>query len=73
VDPIVHTMAQRLAHHDLCFGSGLANVFGLGLEARHEGADRVVARSFVKQDHQGRPGPRTRACCSPRCTRRRRC
>ena len=34
-------------HHDLCFGCGQANLFGLQLER---------GRFFVKQDHQGRPG-----------------
>ncbi len=47
---------ERLAHHDLCFGCGLANVFGLNLEARREGPDRVAGRFFVKQDHQGPAG-----------------
>ena len=44
-----------VAHHDLCFGCGLANLFGLQLEAERE-ADALVARCFVKQDHQGPPG-----------------
>jgi acyl-coenzyme A thioesterase PaaI-like protein len=44
-----------LAHHDLCFGCGLANLFGLQLET--EAVDgRVEGRFFVKQDHQGPPG-----------------
>jgi hypothetical protein len=34
-------------HHDLCFGCGQANVFGLHLED---------GRFFVKQDHQGPDG-----------------
>jgi hypothetical protein len=34
-------------HHDLCFGCGQANLFGLQLEH---------ARFFVKQDHQGPNG-----------------
>ena len=46
----------RLAHHDLCFGCGLANVFGLNLEARATDDGAVSARFFVKQDHQGPPG-----------------
>jgi hypothetical protein len=33
-----------LSHHDLCFGCGQANLFGLQLERD---------RFFVKQDHQG--------------------
>ena len=49
-------------HGDLCFGCGVANVFGLHLDARAgPGADgRVVGRFFVKQDHQG-PGGRAHA------------
>ena len=35
------------AHHDLCFGCGQANLFGLQVED---------GRFFVKQDHQGEPG-----------------
>jgi len=34
-------------HHDLCFGCGQANLFGLQLEN---------GRFFVKQDHQGPDG-----------------
>ena len=45
-----------LAHHDLCFGCGLANLFGLQLELEHDGEGRVAGRFFVKQDHQGPPG-----------------
>ena len=48
--------AARVVHHDLCFGCGVANLFGLQLEARADGADAVVGRFFVKQDHQGPPG-----------------
>jgi hypothetical protein len=36
-----------LSHHDLCFGCGQANLFGLQLEN---------GRFFVKQDHQGPDG-----------------
>jgi acyl-coenzyme A thioesterase PaaI-like protein len=46
----------RLAHHDLCFGCGVANVFGLQLEAEEAGEGSVAGRFFVKQDHQGPPG-----------------
>jgi acyl-coenzyme A thioesterase PaaI-like protein len=42
-------------HHDLCFGCGQANLFGLQLELER-GADGVEGRFFVKQDHQGEPG-----------------
>ena len=47
---------QRLGHHDLCFGCGQANLFGLQLELEQAGDDRVAGRFFVKQDHQGPPG-----------------
>jgi acyl-coenzyme A thioesterase PaaI-like protein len=46
-----------VAHHDLCFGCGVANLFGLQMEveaAEEEGA--VTGRFFLKQDHQGPPG-----------------
>lgn len=46
---------EGLSHHDLCFGCGLANVFGLGLELA-SGVEGVAGRFFVKQDHQGPPG-----------------
>ena len=44
-----------VAHHDLCFGCGLANLFGLQLEL-DSGDGRAAGRFFVKQDHQGPPG-----------------
>ena len=44
-----------VAHHDLCFGCGVANLFGLQLELEATG-DRISGRFFVKQDHQGPPG-----------------
>ena len=47
---------MTITHHELCFGCGLANLFGLQMEVE-PGADRTVAgRFFVKQDHQGPPG-----------------
>ncbi|HEX8854791.1 MAG TPA: PaaI family thioesterase [Thermoleophilaceae bacterium] len=47
----------RLDHHDLCFGCGIANLFGLQMEiVRAERGGGVVGRFFVKQDHQGPPG-----------------
>ena len=50
-------MRDRLGHHDLCFGCGPANVFGLHLEVeRAPGGDGVTGRFFVKQDHQGEGG-----------------
>jgi uncharacterized protein (TIGR00369 family) len=44
-----------LRHHDLCFGCGQANLFGLQLELERSG-EGVAGRFFVKQDHQGPPG-----------------
>ena len=46
---------DQLFHHELCFGCGQANLFGLQLELTR-GADGVEGRFFVKQDHQGEPG-----------------
>jgi acyl-coenzyme A thioesterase PaaI-like protein len=47
-----------LAHHELCFGCGNANLFGLQMEL--EAADgtpgAVTGRCFIKQDHQGANG-----------------
>jgi acyl-coenzyme A thioesterase PaaI-like protein len=45
-----------ITHHELCFGCGLANLFGLQLEVEPDGERRVSGRFFVKQDHQGPPG-----------------
>jgi len=45
-----------VSHHELCFGCGLANLFGLQLEAEPDGERGVAGRFFVKQDHQGPPG-----------------
>jgi acyl-coenzyme A thioesterase PaaI-like protein len=44
-----------LRHHELCFGCGQANLFGLQLELSPT-AEEVEGRFFVKQDHQGPPG-----------------
>ena len=44
-----------IVHHDLCFGCGQANLFGLQLEAERDG-DGLAGRFFLKQDHQGPPG-----------------
>ena len=49
-------MHSRLAHHDLCFGCGQANLFGLQLEVERAAHGGVEGRFFVKQDHQGPPG-----------------
>ena len=49
---------MSLAHHELCFGCGNANLFGLQMEL--EPADgtpgAVTGRCFIKQDHQGAHG-----------------
>ena len=45
-----------LQHHDLCFGCGPANPFGLQLELEPTPEGGVEGRFFVKQDHQGPPG-----------------
>jgi acyl-coenzyme A thioesterase PaaI-like protein len=47
-----------LAHHELCFGCGSANLFGLQMELeRVDGqAGAVSGRLFLKQDHQGLQG-----------------
>jgi acyl-coenzyme A thioesterase PaaI-like protein len=43
-------------HHDLCFGCGQANLFGLQLEMEPDEGGGLAGRFFVKQDHQGPPG-----------------
>jgi acyl-coenzyme A thioesterase PaaI-like protein len=45
-----------VTHHDLCFGCGVANLFGLQMELEHTGPGEAAGRFFVKQDHQGPPG-----------------
>jgi acyl-coenzyme A thioesterase PaaI-like protein len=47
-----------LVHHELCFGCGRTNLFGLQLEAQRSGPGSVTGRCFIKQDHQG-PEPGT--------------
>ena len=47
---------RRIRHHDLCFGCGQANLFGLQLEVERRTEGGVSGRFFVKQDHQGPPG-----------------
>ena len=42
-----------LVHHELCFGCGRANLFGLLGELEDVGPGRVGGRCFIKQDHQG--------------------
>jgi len=46
---------MALSHHELCFGCGSANLFGLQLELERDGGG-VTGRFFVKQDLQGPPG-----------------
>jgi acyl-coenzyme A thioesterase PaaI-like protein len=43
----------RLVHHELCFGCGQTNLFGLLMDVRPVGERHVRARGFIKQDHQG--------------------
>jgi acyl-coenzyme A thioesterase PaaI-like protein len=50
------TLRGRLTHHELCFGCGSANLFGLQMEFESAGNDGVAGRFFLKQDHQGPPG-----------------
>jgi acyl-coenzyme A thioesterase PaaI-like protein len=46
-----------LVHHELCFGCGRTNLFGLMLEVERTAPNEVAGRCFIKQDHQGgRPG-----------------
>jgi len=42
-----------LVHHELCFGCGRVNLFGVLLEVERTGPASVAGRCFVKQDHQG--------------------
>lgn len=42
-----------LIHHELCFGCGRTNIFGLLLEAERSEGGGVTGRCFIKQDHQG--------------------
>jgi acyl-coenzyme A thioesterase PaaI-like protein len=44
---------DALVHHELCFGCGRTNLFGLLLEARRGEDGGVAGRCFIKQDHQG--------------------
>jgi acyl-coenzyme A thioesterase PaaI-like protein len=48
--------SDRLFHHELCFGCGQQNLFGLQLELERRPDGGVAGRFFVKQDHQGPPG-----------------
>jgi acyl-coenzyme A thioesterase PaaI-like protein len=42
-----------LRHHELCFGCGRSNLFGLLLEVEQTAPGAVAGRCFIKQDHQG--------------------
>jgi acyl-coenzyme A thioesterase PaaI-like protein len=45
-----------VTHHELCFGCGLANLFGLQMELEPDADGGLGGRFFVKQDHGGPPG-----------------
>jgi acyl-coenzyme A thioesterase PaaI-like protein len=42
-----------LIHHELCFGCGRVNLFGLLVELEPTGPGALAGRCFLKQDHQG--------------------
>jgi acyl-coenzyme A thioesterase PaaI-like protein len=42
-----------LSHHELCFGCGRTNLFGLLLELERQADGSARGRCFIKQDHQG--------------------
>jgi acyl-coenzyme A thioesterase PaaI-like protein len=44
---------MALVHHELCFGCGRTNLFGLLLEVDETEPGSVAGRCFIKQDHQG--------------------
>jgi uncharacterized protein (TIGR00369 family) len=48
--------ATGVGHDELCFGCGIANVFGLHVEAGPPVDGELRGRFFVKQDLQGPPG-----------------
>jgi acyl-coenzyme A thioesterase PaaI-like protein len=53
---VADARGDPIRHHDLCFGCGQANLFGLQLEMGPRADGGVEGRFFVKQDHQGPPG-----------------
>jgi acyl-coenzyme A thioesterase PaaI-like protein len=55
-DRLGRARSDPIHHHDLCFGCGQANLFGLQLELEPTADGGVAGRFFVKQDHQGPPG-----------------
>jgi acyl-coenzyme A thioesterase PaaI-like protein len=44
---------MTLVHHELCFGCGRTNLFGLLMELEQVRPGLVTGRGFIKQDHQG--------------------
>jgi acyl-coenzyme A thioesterase PaaI-like protein len=44
---------MALVHHELCFGCGRTNLFGLLLDVDETEPGSVAGRCFIKQDHQG--------------------
>src|SRR5437588_5518202 len=42
-----------LVHHELCFGCGRTNLFGLQSELERTEEGVVAGHCFIKQDHQG--------------------
>lgn len=44
---------MALRHHELCFGCGRMNLFGLLAEIEEREPGAVTGRCFIKQDHQG--------------------
>ncbi len=44
---------MALVHHELCFGCGRSNLFGLLLDVERAVDGAVAGRCFIKQDHQG--------------------
>ncbi len=49
---------MTVIHHELCFGCGRTNLFGLLIECERTVQGTVEGRWFIKQDHQG-PEPGT--------------
>ena len=47
---------MALRHHELCFGCGRSNLFGLLGEIEEAEPGHVSGRCFLKQDHQGPDG-----------------
>jgi acyl-coenzyme A thioesterase PaaI-like protein len=47
---------MSVKHHDLCFGCGDANLFGLHLEAESSEGDGLAGRFHLRDEHVGRSG-----------------